>query len=72
MPNCNCILTNNKKNVILRTKNQSWLFKTSSYVSIEDSIFINNKNQIEQSKQIVITGYIEDRKKIEKWVFSRS
>tara|TARA_Y100000590_G_scaffold468628_1_gene652213 strand:- start:4451 stop:6010 length:1560 start_codon:yes stop_codon:yes gene_type:complete len=72
MPQCNCIITNNKKNVIIRTNNQSWLFKSSSTISIEDSIFVNKNNQIQQTKQIVITGHIEDRKKIEKWIFSKS
>mgnify|MGYP003307476712 FL=1 len=62
----------NKKNVIIRTNNQSWLFKSSSTISLEDSIFVNNINQIQQTKQIVITGYIEDRKKTEKWIFTRS
>ena len=72
MPHCNSIITNNKKNVIIRTNNQSWLFKSSSIISIEDSIFVNSNNQIQQTKQIVITGHIEDRKKTEKWLFTRS
>ncbi len=72
MPNCNCILTNNKKTAIIRIKDQSWLLKTSSLISIEDSIYVNNENKIQQTKQLVLTGYISDRKKIENWIITKS
>ena len=38
--------------------------KTSSLISMEDSIYVNNENKIQQPKQLVLTGYISDRKKI--------
>ncbi len=72
MPNCNCILTNNKKTAIIRIKDQSWLLKTSSLISMEDSIYVNNENKIQQTKQLVLTGYISDRKKIENWIITKS
>ena len=68
LPNCNAILTNNKKTVILQIKDQSWLFKTNSEASIEDSIYINHENKIQQTKQIVLSGYVSDKKKTENWV----
>ena len=67
LPKCNCILTNNKKTVILQSNNQSWMFKTNSVISIEDSIYVNSENKIQQTKQIVISGYVSDKKKIENW-----
>ena len=72
MPHCNCILTNNKKTVILKIKNESWVFKAQSQIAIEDSIFINNENKIQQTKQIVIIGHISDRKKTENWLITKS
>ena len=71
MPNCNSILTNNKKTVILQIKDQSWLFKTNSAASIEDSIYINHENKIQQTKQIVLSGYVSDKKKTENWVIKK-
>ena len=71
MPHCNCILTNNKKNAILQINKQSWTFKTSSLLSIEDSIYVNNENKIQQTKQIVISGHVSSRKKIEYWKISK-
>ncbi len=68
LPNCNAILTNNKKTVILQIKDQSWLFKTNSEASIENSIYINHENKIQQTKQIVLSGYVSDKKKTENWV----
>ena len=72
MPHCNCILTNNKKTVILKIKNESWMFKAQSQIAIENSIFINNENKIQQTKQIVIIGHISDRKKTENWLITKS
>ena len=73
MPECNCILTNNKKNVLIKTKNnQSLIFKSNSKLSIEDSIIINIENKIKHTKQIVISGYTDDRKKIERWSIGHS
>lgn len=73
MPHTNCVISNNKKTVFIKTKkNQSWVFKSENRASIEDSIFINDKNIIEQSKQIVINGVIKDKNIVEKWVLFKS
>ena len=43
MPGINTNVTNNKKNIILKTKkNNIWLFKSDSEISIESSIYVNN------------------------------
>ncbi len=59
--------TNNKKNIILKTKqNNIWLFKSNSQLIIEDSILVDN-NITKPTKQIVIKGILSDRKIVEKW-----
>lgn len=73
MPHTNCIISNNKKTVFIKTKkNQSWVFKSENKAIIEDSIFINNQNTIEQSKQIVINGVIKDKNILENWTLFKS
>ena len=59
--------TNNKKNIILKTKmNNIWLFKSNTELKIEDSILVDN-NFIKPIKQIVIKGIIFESKVIKKW-----
>ena len=59
--------TNNKKNIILKTKlNNIWLFKSDSELIIEDSILVDN-NITKLTKQIVIKGILSDKKTIKKW-----
>jgi len=73
MPYCNCLLTNDKKSIIIKTKlNQTWIFKSNSLISLENSIYIGNGKRIEQNNQIVINGTIDDKKKIENWSFTKS
>ena len=68
MPQCNCLITNDKKSVLIKTKlNQSWIFKSSSLSMIEDSIYIGGGKRVEQNKQIVIYGNIQNTKKVENW-----
>ena len=67
-PNCRCVLTNNKKTVLIKTKaNNSWIFKFKNIARIEESIYINDGKKIEQNKQIVISGLIKDLKHTEEW-----
>ena len=67
MPDIITNLTNNKKNIILKTKqNKIWLFKTESEINLEDSIYVDN-NSTKQIQQIVIKGITADNKQIEKW-----
>ena len=59
--------TNNKKNIIIKTKmNNIWLFKSESELIIEDSISVDN-NITKPTKQIVIKGILSDKKIVEKW-----
>ena len=59
--------TNNKKNIILKTKlNNIWLFKSDTELIVEDSIIVDN-NITKPTKQIVIKGILSDKKIIRKW-----
>ena len=59
--------TNNKKNVIIKTKlNNIWLFKSQNELIVEDSILVDN-NITKPTKQIVVKGIITDKKIINKW-----
>ena len=59
--------TNNKKNIILKTKlNNIWLFKSDSELIVEDSILVDNNNT-KPIKQIVIKGILIDNKTNKKW-----
>ena len=59
--------TNNKKNIILKTKlNNIWLFKSDMELIVEDSIIVDN-NSTKPTKQIVIKGILSDKKVIRKW-----
>jgi len=56
--------TNNKKNLILKTKLKNmWLFKSDVELNVEDSILVDN-NVTLPTKQIVIKGVISDNKQI--------
>ena len=59
--------TNNKKNIILKTKmNNIWLFKSDTELIVEDSILVD-KNITKPTKQIVIKGVLSDKKILKKW-----
>ena len=67
MPGINTNVTNNKKNIILKTKkNKIWLFKSNSEITIENSIYVNN-NTTKEIQQIVIKGITSKTKQTEKW-----
>ena len=67
MPEITASLTKKKKNIILKTKkNKIWLFKSSSLLELEKSIYIDN-NTTKETQQIVIRGTADLTKKIEKW-----
>ena len=58
---------NNKKNIILKTKNENiWLFKSDTELIIEDSILVD-KNLTKPIKQIVIKGILSENKTVKKW-----
>ena len=59
--------TNNKKNVILRSKQKKmWLFKCDTELIVEDTILVD-QNITKPSKQIVIKGILNNNKQIKKW-----
>ncbi len=59
--------TNNRKNIILKTKlNNIWMFKSETELIIEDSIIVDN-NFTKPTKQIVIKGACINNKTIRKW-----
>ncbi len=59
--------TNNKKNLILKTRlNNIWLFKSDLELIIENSIIVDN-NITKPTKQIVIKGIASEKKIIKKW-----
>ena len=59
--------TNNKKNIILKTKNENiWLFKSDTELIVEDSILVDN-NLTKPIKQIVIKGILSENKTVKKW-----
>ena len=71
-PSCSCILTNNKKAVLIKTKlNNSWIFNSESKLTLEDSIYIYDGKRIFKTKQIVISGFISSAKNIENWSISK-
>ena len=67
-PGCKCVLTNNKKSVLIKTTlNNSWIFKFKNVVRIEESIFIKDGKEVKQNKQIVLSGIVKEMKHLEEW-----
>ena len=63
--------TNNKKNVILKTKLKNiWIFKSDVELVVEDSIYVDYNKTI-PTKQIVIKGIINSVKQTRKWSFEK-
>ena len=72
-PECNCLLTNDKKSVLIKTNNNvRWVFKSDSSLIVENSIYIHNGKSIKENKQIVIYGNSSNKKNIKKWSLTRS
>ena len=68
MPHCQTQLTNSKKKVIIKTKNQNtWVFESENDLTIDESIFIDLNDKIQQSKQIVINGFVGDSIRVINW-----
>ena len=63
--------TNNKKNIILKTKlNNMYVFKSDVELIVEDSILVD-KNTTIPTKQIVIKGVTNQSKQIRKWTLEK-
>tara|TARA_A100001011_G_scaffold400732_1_gene518068 strand:+ start:1202 stop:2734 length:1533 start_codon:yes stop_codon:yes gene_type:complete len=59
--------SNSKRNLILKSKNNSmWLFRSDMELLVEDSIIVD-KNMTNPTKQIVIKGIALNTKQIRKW-----
>ena len=72
-PNCSCLLTNNSKNVLIKTKGgQSWIFTSKTNLTLEDSIYIKDGKKIEQTKQIVISNYSDASKQKQSWSITKT
>ncbi len=64
--------TNNKKNIILKTKlNNIWIFKCDSEIVVENSIIVD-KNTTIPTKQIVIKGVLNNNKISKKWSLEKN
>jgi len=55
MPEVSTTLTENKKNIIIKTKKNIWVFKSNKEIVIEKSIFVRN-DIANETNQIVISG----------------
>ncbi len=63
--------TNNKKNIILKTKlNKMYVFKSDAELIVEDSILVD-KNTTVPTKQIVIKGVTNKNKQVRKWTLEK-
>ncbi len=68
MPDSQASLTNSKKKLIIKTKNSnSWVFEAENKLEVDESIYIDLNDKIQQSKQIVINGFVEDSIKVINW-----
>ena len=56
MPELSTTLTENKRNIIIKTKkNNIWMFKSNREIIIEKSIFVRN-DIANETHQVVISG----------------
>ena len=71
LPNIILTQTNNKKNIILKTKNDKiWVFKSNKDLFLEESVFID-KNISKETKQIVIQGITKKSREQIQWSLSK-
>ncbi len=72
MPEIATTITENKKNIIIRTKEDNiWMFKSDNEIMIEKSIFVRNDRAIETA-QIVISGITSSLKNKIKWTLEKA
>ena len=71
MPNVNITQTNSKRNIILKTKNNAiWVFKANKDLVLEESVFMD-KNDVKETKQIVIKGITKQNREKVQWSLSK-
>ena len=72
MPEISTIITENRKNIIIKTKkNNMWIFKSTNEISIEKSIYVKDDMAIE-TNQIVISGISSSLKNKIKWSLEKN
>ena len=66
LPDINITQTNSKKNIIFKTRNNKiWVFESNKDLALEESVFMD-KNDVKETKQIVIKGITKlNREKIQ-------
>ena len=69
MPYCNCIITNDEKTVIIKTKKGfAWHLKSPNIkLAIEESLYIGYGDRPLGSKQVILSGKIKNIKNIINW-----
>ena len=71
-PGCSCLLTNNKRSVLIKTSlNNSWIFSSNNQIALEDSIYISDGKRSSKTKQIVISGLTSSSRNNENWSISK-
>ena len=67
MPNISPTITENKKSIIMKTNNHNiWIFKSSSDISLEKSIYVE-KDIARETSQMVINGVTSSIRNKIKW-----
>jgi len=71
LPNINITQTNSKKKIILKTKNNAiWLFESNKDLVLEESVFMD-KNDVKETKQIVIKGITKQNREKIQWSLTK-
>ena len=72
LPDINITQTNSKRNIILKTKNNViWVFKANKDLVLEESVFMD-KNNVKETKQIVIKGITKQNREKIHWSLSKN
>ena len=72
MPNILITQTNNKRSVILKTKNgHIWLFRANIDIVLEESVYMD-KNNVKETKQIVLKGITKHNREKINWSLSKN
>ena len=71
LPNILITQTNNKKSVILKTRRSNiWLFNANKDIELEESVYMD-KNNVKETKQIVLKGITKHNREKINWSLSK-
>ena len=71
LPKINITQTNNRRSIILKTeKNKIWLFRANKDLVLEESVYMD-KNNVKETKQIVIKGITRNNREKINWSLSK-